>query len=297
MTRVHEALRVRRLLGLSASVCVLLQSSWLVVVMCVVAGLVRAEVSQTAPYGKERVTFRSGRLTLVGFLYRPVGPGPFPSLVWNHGSERNPGSSAQFDAVAAAFAPAGFVVFAPMRRGHGESEGAYIEDELQGVRGEARNRLQVQRLEGEQLDDQLAGLDYLKGLPYVDRKRIAVAGCSYGGIQTLLAAERGAGYGAAVAVSPAALSWNGNPLLQQRLILAAQRTDMPVFLIQPPQDASLEPSKVLGREFERLHKSFTGKIYPKDIPRELQSHCFGGVARGIHVWAPDALVFLAGALP
>jgi len=122
---------------------------------------------------------------------------------------------------------------------------------------------------------------------------LAVAGCSYGGIQTLLAAERGAGFKAAVAMSPAALSWNRNPLLRDRLILAAQRTEVPVFLIQPPKDASLEPSRVLGGEFRRLGKPYTGKIYAADIPEDLQTHCFGGIRRGSHVWASDVLAFLA----
>ena len=147
-----------------------------------------------ATYTKERVTFKSDKLTLVGFLFKPDGQGPFPGLIWNHGSERSPGTTPQFDAVAAIFVPAGYVVFAPMRRGHGDSEGRYIQDELERERqGGNAHRLQVRLLEGEQLDDQLAGQAYLKSLPYVDQSRLAVAGCSYGGIQTLLAAERGAG--------------------------------------------------------------------------------------------------------
>lgn len=54
------------------------------------------------------------------------GPGPFPAIVWNHGSEKDPGRGPQFDTVAKMFVPAGYVVFAPMRRGHGESQGPYI---------------------------------------------------------------------------------------------------------------------------------------------------------------------------
>jgi dienelactone hydrolase len=256
----------------------------------------RAQNLPPASYTKERVTFKSDKLTLVGFLFKPNKPGPFPGLIWNHGSEQNPGSAPQFDAVAAVFVPAGYVVFAPMRRGHGDSEGSYIQHELQRTSGEQRKRLQVQLLEGGQLDDQLAGLAYLKSLPYVDGSRLAVAGCSYGGIQTLLGAERGAGYRAAVAISPAALSWNGNPLLQERLILAARKIEIPVFLIQPPKDASLEPSRVLGGEFQRLGKPYTGKIYPEEIPENLQTHCFGGIRRGSHVWSQDVLAFLAGVL-
>ena len=288
---------MRQFRGVPVYQAVIVARTWvlasLVVLGPCLAVPARAQNAPTATYTKERVTFKSGNLTLVSFLFRPNKPGPFPGLIWNHGSEKDPGSAPQFDAVAAVFVPAGYVVFAPMRRGHGDSEGLYIQNQLQSERGGWRNQLQVQLLEGEQLDDQLAGLAYLKGLPYVDQSRLAVAGCSYGGIQTLLAAERGAGYKAAVAISPAALSWNGNPLLQGRLIMAARKTEIPVFLIQPPKDASLEPSRVLGREFQRLGKPYTGKIYPEDIQEDLQTHCFGGIRRGSRIWAQDVLAFLA----
>jgi dienelactone hydrolase len=263
-------------------------------VLCLAAPA-RAQNPPPATYTKERVTFKSGSFTLVGFLFKPNKPGPFPGLIWNHGSEKNPGAAPQFDAVAAVFVPAGYVVFAPVRRGHGDSEGPYIQYALQGERREERNWRQVRLLE-EQVDDQLAGLAYLKSLPYVDRNRLAVAGCSYGGIQTLLGAERGAGYRAAVAISPAALSWNGNPQLQERLVQAARKIEIPVFLIQPPKDASLEPSRVLGGEFQRLGKPYAGKIYPEEIPENLQTHCFGGIRKGSRIWAQDALAFLAGVL-
>jgi hypothetical protein len=84
----------------------------------------------------------------------------------------------------------------------------------------------------------------------------------------------------------------GNPLLQDRLVRAVRKIEIPVFLLQPPKDASLEPSRVLGAEFTRLGKPFTGKIYPATGPEEEQTHCFGG-AKGMHVWAADAVAFLS----
>ncbi|MES1259820.1 MAG: hypothetical protein ABUL71_04430, partial [Gemmatimonadota bacterium] len=63
--------------------------------------------AQTAGIAKQRVTFQSGDLKLVGFLFKPAGNGPFPAIVWNHGSEKNPGTGAQFNSVAALFVPAG----------------------------------------------------------------------------------------------------------------------------------------------------------------------------------------------
>jgi carboxymethylenebutenolidase len=273
--------------------------------LCIAATIVAAPASAqrdssgTAPFGKQRVTFKSGELTLVGYFFQPAGRGPFPLVVWNHGSEPNPGGSPQFDSVAAVFVPAGYAVFAPVRRGHGGSEGRYIQDEITAARVaggmDAAQRTMIRLHETEQLDDQLAGQAHAKRLAGVDSTRMVVAGCSYGGIQTLLAAERGAGYKAAISISPAALSWQGNTILQERLVHAVAGVRMPFFLIQPPKDASLEPSRVLGAEFRRLGKTFTGKIYPAEGPEDQQVHCFGG-AKGMHNWAKDAIAFLAGAL-
>ena len=256
-------------------------------------------LAQSAPGSaaiwKQRVSFTSGDLTLVGFLFKPEGTGPFPAIVWNHGSEKSPGTTVQFDSVAGIFVPAGYVVFAPMRRGHGFSEGTYIADSTASVRAakgaDAAAKLVVHLMETEQLNDQLAGLAFVKKLAYVDTTRLAVAGCSYGGIQTLLAAERGAGYKAAIAISPAALSWEGNKYLQERLKTASRKISVPTMLLQPPKDASLGPSKVLGAELKHLGAQFTGKVYPATGPEDQQGHCFGG-AKGMHIWAPDALAFL-----
>src|SRR5258708_15149287 len=79
------------------------------------------QAAPTLPPGvtKTRVTFNSGDLTLVGYLYKPDGNGPFPGIIWNHGSEQSPGTGPEFDAVATIFGPAGYVVFAPVRRGRG----------------------------------------------------------------------------------------------------------------------------------------------------------------------------------
>src|ERR1700704_3863890 len=91
------------------------------------AGVLSASLTAQRPaHNKQSVTFKSGQLTLVGVVYKPDGAGPFPTVIWNHGSEKTPGRSRQFDAVADIFVPAGYAVVAPSRRGHDSSEGAYI---------------------------------------------------------------------------------------------------------------------------------------------------------------------------
>src|SRR5215475_493808 len=207
---------------------------------------------------KQSVKFKSGQLKLVGVIYKRDGPGSFPAVIWNHGSEKTPGRSRQFDTVADIFVPAGYVVFAPSRRGHDSSEGAYISDLMDAEEKksgpEGAGRLMVRLLETEQLDDQFAGIAYAKTLPFVDADRLVVAGCSFGGIQSLLAAERGGGLKAAFSISPAALMWGWNPHIRNQLLVAVHGITIPVRLIQPPKDASLEPARVLGAEARKAGK-------------------------------------------
>ena len=40
----------------------------------------------------ELIAFPSGDLALKGFVWKPEGPGSFPAIVWNHGSEKLPGT-------------------------------------------------------------------------------------------------------------------------------------------------------------------------------------------------------------
>ena len=257
--------------------------------------------ADSVPLVKKRVAFRNGSLWLEGYIFKPEGHGPFPVVVWNHGSEPRPGAGGQFDGIARVFVPRGFVVFAPTRRGHDESDGAYITNERARVVATGGQRagdsLVARRLPTEQLDDQLAGIAWLERVPFVDTTRIVVAGCSFGGVQALLAAEGGRARGirAAVTMSPFAMNWDHNTLGRERLVRGVSRIDVPVFLIQPPKDVSLGPSRDLGAEFQRLGKDYRGKVYPEAIPASVQSHCFGG-SQGDSIWAADVLWFVDSVL-
>lgn len=49
---------------------------------------------QDAPPPNARlVSFPASGGTLYGFLYVPEGKGPFPAVMWNHGSEKRPGGN------------------------------------------------------------------------------------------------------------------------------------------------------------------------------------------------------------
>ena len=70
-------------------------------------------VAQSKP---EEVVFSIGRRQLHGFLWKPEGSGPFPAMVWNHGSEKLPGSQ---PGLANFYTAHSYVFFVPHRRGQG----------------------------------------------------------------------------------------------------------------------------------------------------------------------------------
>ena len=273
-------------------------SAVLIALCLICATVARAVAQETGPAPDtagapqpQEVTFQSGDLLLHGFLWKPAGDGPFPAVLYNHGSEKLPGAKPE---VAAVFLGGGYVVFVPHRRGQGRSPGPYIGDQqAQAGSPEARNRLQVELLE-QQLADQLAALDYLRTQPFVDPSHIAVAGCSYGGIQTLLGAEANPGYRAAVDFAGAAQSW-ANPLLRDRLLRAVQGIIIPTFLLQAQNDYTIEPSQILGAELQRLGKPYRMQIYPPFGTTPDEGHA-GFCFQGGSVWGPDVLAFLQASL-
>lgn len=147
--------------------------------------------------GEEVVTIPSGAITLHGALYKPAGKGPFPAVVYNHGSAAGMLSKEAFDALGPVFAAHGWVFFGPYRRGQGlsASAGPYIVDQINTARKRgglaAGAATMVHLLETDHLDDQLAALAWLRKQDFVRPGQIAVAGNSFGGIEVVLGAERG----------------------------------------------------------------------------------------------------------
>jgi len=183
----------------------------------------------------EAVTFSSGELVLHGDISKPERSGPFSAVLWNHGgSAPRPGSSeyAVSAQLGRIFTSKGYVLFIPHRRGYGRSPRYNLVDQFIAEKQlEVRNRLQLELMDII-MNDVTAALSYLKSVPYVDPKRIAVAGCSFGGSLTVFAAERDLGLRAAVNFAGAALSWAGSPDLRERMLSAIRKANIPVLLRQ-----------------------------------------------------------------
>jgi len=240
---------------------------------------------ESLPANAKLVSFSWSGGTLHGFLYVPEGKGPFPAVLWNHGSERRPGWQPE---LASFYNSHGFVFFLPHRRGQGKSTGPYIMDEIRA--GGASVAGQAQQAANQ---DVVAALEWLKAQPEVDASRIVVSGCSFGGIQTLLTAEKGLGARAFIAFAPAAQSW-GNGTLDQILEYAVEHAKAPVFILQAKNDYSTQPTEVLGR----IAKSHGGqaKIYPGFGKAAQEAHwAFATTSAGISVWDKDVLQFIESA--
>jgi len=243
----------------------------------------------------EVVTFASREITLHGALYRPAGKGPFPAVIYNHGSAPGMMSSSAFEALGPVFASHGWVFFGPYRRGQGlsASAGPYIGDQIDAAEkagGEsAAAATMVRLLETDHLDDQLAALAWLRKQDFVRPDHVAVAGNSFGGIEVVLGAERGK-YCAAIDSAGGAQSWAEAPQLQSAMKDAVRRTSVPIFFFQAANDFDLSPSKVLSAEMKAAGKPFEIKIYPAYGESAMDGHTFGYF--GAAVWAEDVFRFL-----
>ena len=239
----------------------------------------------------QEVSFHSGTFTLHGFLFKPSGDGPFPSVLWNHGSERLPG---RLQPLADFFTSKGYVFFIPHRRGQGRSSdaGPYVMDVLRNEgqqRGPSARSAKLVEMMELHFQDQLAALAYLRSQTFVDSKRLVVMGCSFGGIQTLLAAENARDIQAAVDFAGGAESWQSSPDLRARMTRATQHARVPVLFIQAEGDYDLTPSHALSKEMEKHGKRAQMKIYPSVGRTQQENHEF--CVHGVGVWGPDVLAF------
>jgi dipeptidyl aminopeptidase/acylaminoacyl peptidase len=126
--------------------------------ICVVGVLGQTSVEQRR---YETVFYPSGKLKIEAYVYKPEGAGPFPVVIYNHGSraERDR-EEMPFVYVGAMLTASGYAVVVPERRGYGKSDGQTFGEAV----GEDRGVRFVRRVQ-EETDDVLAATDFAKTLP------------------------------------------------------------------------------------------------------------------------------------
>jgi dienelactone hydrolase len=235
----------------------------------------------------QTVEFPSGPLHIKAYLWKPSGPGPFPAVLFNHGSggdEANLTAGMQITESAEILAP--FFIK--------HDQAPFMQDVLRREEKEkgrdARQHLQFKLLTTDQLEDVMAALAFLKTVPGIDIHRIAVAGNSFGGQITLLVAARDSTIRAVVTFAAAAGSWERSAELRDSLFAAVRKTNAAIMLIHAENDYSTGAGQSLAAELERLHKPHSLKIYPKVGLTPDDGHNM--LYENIPAWEDDVFTFL-----
>lgn len=115
-------------------------------------------------------------------LFKPVGAGPFPIVIMNHGKEG--GGSNRFQArnrpiaIVREFLKRGYAIVAPMRQGFSKSGGAVVGGSCNiAANGEA------------QAEDVINVVNWLKTQTWADSTRMVMMGQSHGGLTTMAYAQ------------------------------------------------------------------------------------------------------------
>jgi dienelactone hydrolase len=269
-------------------------------ILLLVGGATRTRGQQQTPQPRpddpphETLFYKNGGLTLEAYFFKPEGSGPFPLVVYNHGSRANQ-ERVEWPAyyIARLLVPAGYAVLVPERRGYGKSDGATFAEEIGTAE---RGQRFVDRLTREAEDVNAAVAYALVKLP-VDPKRIVMQGYSFGGIVTTLAASRSTSLVAVVNQAPGALNWANSAELRTTLTAAARKIRVPMICMAAENDATTENVRAICGAARENGAAAQVQIYPPFVhPTNPNTRAPGHALFapiGVDIWKQDLLAFLA----
>lgn len=266
------------------------------VTILAVAVATAQQQSPAAPQGDPTyatIFYRNGPLSLESYLYKPAGDGPFPLVVYNHGSRANQ-ERVEWPVlfIARVMVPAGYAVLVPERRGYGKSDGKTFTEE---IGPDERGARFVDRMIAEASDIN-AAIEYAKATQPIDGRRVVMMGYSFGGIVATMAAARTGGLAAVVNQAPGALNWEKSAELRAELIASARKIRVPMWCGAAENDATTENARVICGTANAAGAATELKIYPPFVhptnpnPRAPGHALFAPI--GVDVWKQDVLEFL-----
>jgi dienelactone hydrolase len=272
------------------------------IILLLLLGITPARGQPVAePQSSTEVFYYSGPLRIQAYLYRPPGNGPFPLVIYNHGSRENrERESRPFSYVGRILLQNGYAVLVPERRGYGRSDGLTYTEEMRQSIGRHGAAIEspgfVGRLQAES-DDVLSALDYIRTLPFVDRSRLGIMGWSFGGIVTMFAVSRSGAFRAAVDQAGGALTWDGSAALRDALLAAAHQVRSPVLLMVAQNDRTTASITTLATALQAQNPATELIIYPAFTPNRNPRNSAPGhlifSEQGSAIWENDVRGFFA----
>jgi dienelactone hydrolase len=238
--------------------------------------------------------------TLVATWVRPEGGGPFPLIVFSHGSPADPAARTNMDRYRlltpfGALVDRGYAVLVPMRRGFGATGGRFAEGY-----GTCENP-DYGRAGTEAARDILAAIKYGQAQPFVRPDRVLLVGQSVGGLASIAAASLGpeglvavvnfsGGSGGNPARSP------GEPCHPERIGAAyatwARSIRVPVLWHYAENDQFFAPHHVRSWYAAFTHAGGSGRLVMQP-PFGKDGHALFPAIDGVPVWAPEFDRFVA----
>ena len=237
--------------------------------------------------------YQSGKLRLEAYVYRPAGPGPFPVVIYSHGSRKGYEREERPMAfVGAMLAGQGYLALVPERRGYGKSDGPTFNEEVGTDLG---NRMMA-RFDGE-ADDVVAAAQYVATMDGADATRLALIGYSQGGIVSVRAAGELSGVRALVDQAGGSLTWPRSSELRRRLTDWGSALKMPLVCMDAANDATTDAVKAVCDAASRAGAEARVTIYAAFTPASNPENIAPGhlifSSQGVAVWRQDVLAFLS----
>jgi hypothetical protein len=233
----------------------------------------------------ERVTYLSEGLRLVGWVITPKRPGPFPLLVWNHGSNVGPDRVERVTPTWTAspscwesLTNSAWILFLPEGRGYGGSEGPRPLEAFTGPEAV------VAFLHGRARDVN-AGAALLEGRPEARKGCAVVMGPSHGGAVSILAAE-GWRYRAVIAQATG-MTYGNTRVGVSDMVQAMGRSHAPILLQHSVNDTLVSPevSRTLAALGGQAGADVTHREY--DVLRAFQGHYLFSIPLLSTAWKED----------
>ncbi len=239
----------------------------------------------------EPAFYMSDGLRIAAWIMKPPGEGPFPVVVWNHGSRIWFEGGRMMDRVSDPtidtgspchpfVVQKGYMIFYPEGRGYYLSQGPRPTEAVRSQRDT------ISFLYGRAADAN-AGRQWLRTRPEANNACVAIGGVSHGGVTSMLASGTApAAYVTTIAQAPGA--WYGTLLGLAEMVSEGAKIAAPILIQHAANDTlvPVEISRSLARELQLRGRTVEYREYP-GLPG-VEGHSLFQLGY-FPIWGPDVV--------